>query len=1017
MSRKINVDSRCQVTALALPMKTSLTSSVGVAALALASLLSALAPAPAYAGTFTATFTNQSGSGIWEKDAHIGLASNPSDPSTPGNWDTKAYPSNGHSIVDPNTNTNVPGDNPFYDVVVNLNGCNLAVGVTIQTLNVTSGVNLTMAPGSTLAIANGLLTNNGTITISDGTLHSNFSDPTLRFDALNNQITGNGSIYLRGVKDQFGKADIVIGGNATRTLVNGAGHLIHGLGLIDGFNGASIFINNGTVTADDPTGGALFLGLSYFTSAPQNKNNGVIEATGGGVILFSGIIDQTAGGTFLADGNGSVVEFGAGDQNRFSFVIGGILNTSNNGLVRTTPNGGGVTLTGCTNNGAFQVPAGNNPLLIRGTGLTNNGTILVNPTDPVNSTSIMRFDESGTLGGTGTVTLNGIGFDRADLSSFNGSTITIGANETVRGRGTILGDGLLVNNGTIIGDDPAGNAMQLDLVNNGGFVNKNNGTIKAINGGVLGLYTGVMDQTGGGSFLADGTNSIVQLGGGGVSTVIGGTLNTANNGIIQITPGGAGALLTSSTNNGVIQVPAGNNPLLVGGTGLINNGSIVVNTTAANSTAVMQFTADGTLDGSGSLTLNGIINTSNIADLDCNGHKVINGAGHTIKGNGDILTNGGLFTNNGIVSPGLSPGKISISGNYVQGSTGVLNMEIGGYGAVTEYDQFIISGSAALAGTLNLTLIDGFRPRVNDVFQILTFGSFTGGFATINFTGFTAQVTYSAGGITIKVLTVPDIPLNIATRLLVNPDPNELIGGFIITGTEPKKVIIRGIGPSLASFFSGVLADPTIQLFQGNTLLVSNDNWKVRDSDGSSQQAEIEATTVPPSNDLESAIVATLAPGTYTAVLRGKGGTSGIGVIEAYDLDQNAKSKLANIATRGLVGTNENVMIGGFIVGGNGQADSKVVIRAIGPSLAAFGIANVLADPLLELHNANGTNIQSNDDWQDTQAAAINQTGLAPTDPHESAMVTTLPDGTYTVIVRGKNNTTGVAVVEIYNVL
>jgi hypothetical protein len=198
---------------------------------------------------------------------------------------------------------------------------------------------------------------------------------------------------------------------------------------------------------------------------------------------------------------------------------------------------------------------------------------------------------------------------------------------------------------------------------------------------------------------------------------------------------------------------------------------------------------------------------------------------------------------------------------------------------------------------------------------------------------------------------------------------------------------------------------------------VSNDNWKVRDSDGSSQQAEVEATTIPPTNDLESAIVATLAPGAYTAVLRGNGGTSGIAVIEAYDLDQNAKSKLANIATRGLVGTNENVMIGGFITGGNGQADSKVVIRAIGPSLAAFGIPNVLQDPLLELHNANGTTIQTNDDWQDTQAAEINQTGLAPSDPHESAMVTTLPDGNYTAIVRGKNNTSGVAVVEVYSVL
>lgn len=990
-------------------MKTSLTSSVRVAALALASLLSALAPAPAYAGTFTATFTNQSGSGIWEKDAHIGLASNPNDPSTPGNWDTFAYPNNGHSISNPNTGTNVPGDNPLYNAVVNLNGCTLGVGVTIQTLNVAGGVNLNMAPGSTLAIANGQLTNNGTIVVN--TTGAN-NTTKLRFDA-DCSITGTGSIQLKVVGSVFNAADFDI---TTHTVTIGAGQTLHGDGTVFSDNGQ--LVNNGTINGDDPSG-AMQLDFTY-NSGVLHKNNGTIEATNGGLLgLYSGIVDQTGGGSFLADGNGSIIELGSAGSGNTAFpgIIGGTLNTANGGIIRMTLNQGGAYLTSSTNNGAIQIPAGNNPLAVNGTGLTNNGTILVDSTDPAGSTSVLQFNQSGTLGGSGTVTLNGIGFNRANLKSFGGSTITIGVNQTVRGRGTILGDGLLVNNGAIIGDDPAGNAMQLDLVNNNSFINKNNGTIKAINGGVLGLYSGVMDQTGGGSFLADGTNSFVQLGGGGVSTVIGGTLNTANNGIIQITPGGAGALLTSSTNNGVIQVPAGNNPFLVGGTGLINNGSIVVNTTAANSTTVMQFTADGTLGGTGSLTLNGIINTFNVADLDCNGHKVINGAGHTIRGNGDIFTNGGLFTNNGIISPGLSPGKISVSGNYVQGSTGMLNMEIGGYTAVTEYDQFAISGSAALAGTLNLTLTDGFRPKVNDVFQILTFGSFTGGFTTINFTGFTAQVTYAAGGITIKVLTVPDIPINIATRLLVNPDPNQLIGGFIITGTQPKKVIIRGIGPSLAAFFSGVLADPTLQLFQGNTLLVSNDNWKVRDSDGSSQQAEVEATTVPPKNNLESAIVTTLAPGAYTAVMRGKGGASGIGVVEAYDLDLNAKSKLANIATRGLVGTNENVMIGGFITGGNGQADSKVVIRAIGPSLAAFGIPNVLQDPLLELHSANGTTIQTNDDWQDTQPTEITQTGLAPTDPRESAMVSILPDGNYTAIVRGKNNTSGVAVVEVYSVL
>jgi hypothetical protein len=252
--------------------------------------------------------------------------------------------------------------------------------------------------------------------------------------------------------------------------------------------------------------------------------------------------------------------------------------------------------------------------------------------------------------------------------------------------------------------------------------------------------------------------------------------------------------------------------------------------------------------------------------------------------------------------------------------------------------------------------------------------------------------------------------LNISTRLRVETGENVLIGGLIVTGTDPKRVIIRAIGPSLSQLFQGALTNPTLELYQGNTLLASNDNWK------DSQQAEIEATTIPPNNAFESAIVRTLAPGSYTAVMSGRDGGTGIGLVEAYDLDQAANSKLANIATRGFVDSGDNVMIGGFIIGGNGQAGARVVIRAIGPSLSAFGITGALQDPTLELKNANGSTLISNDDWKDSQEAEINQTGLAPTNLRESALVTSLPAGNYTAILRGKNNSTGVAVVEVYNV-
>ena len=265
-----------------------------------------------------------------------------------------------------------------------------------------------------------------------------------------------------------------------------------------------------------------------------------------------------------------------------------------------------------------------------------------------------------------------------------------------------------------------------------------------------------------------------------------------------------------------------------------------------------------------------------------------------------------------------------------------------------------------------------------------------------------AQVVQGLG------VSSPSQLLNISTRLRVQTGENVLIGGFIITGTETKKVIIRAIGPSLSQFFSGVLNDPTLELFQGNTLLDSNDNWVDR-------RAEIEATGIPPSNDLEASIVRTLAPGAYTAIVRGKNTSSGIGLVEAYDLDQAADSKLANISTRGFVETGNDVMIGGFIIGNSGGGGAKVVVRAIGPSLGAFGIAGALPDPVLDLVDAQGTVLRSNNDWKDSQQAEIEGIGLQPGNLLESVVVQTLVPGNYTAIVRGNGNTSGVGLVEVYN--
>jgi hypothetical protein len=245
---------------------------------------------------------------------------------------------------------------------------------------------------------------------------------------------------------------------------------------------------------------------------------------------------------------------------------------------------------------------------------------------------------------------------------------------------------------------------------------------------------------------------------------------------------------------------------------------------------------------------------------------------------------------------------------------------------------------------------------------------------------------------------------NISTRLAVGSGDNVLIAGFIITGSQPKKIIVRALGPLVP--VNENLADPTLELHDSSAATVAaNDNWR------DTQQSELKATTIPPINDYDSAIVKTLNPGAYTAILAGKGGTTGVGVVEVYDLDLTVDSKLANIATRGLVGQGDDVLIGGTIVVGNGS--TNVLFRGLGPST---GVPNALQDPTLELHDGQGATVATNDNWQDSQAAEIEATTIPPTNPREAAILRQLTPGAYTAVVRGKSNTTGVAVIEAYQI-
>jgi Putative Ig domain len=251
--------------------------------------------------------------------------------------------------------------------------------------------------------------------------------------------------------------------------------------------------------------------------------------------------------------------------------------------------------------------------------------------------------------------------------------------------------------------------------------------------------------------------------------------------------------------------------------------------------------------------------------------------------------------------------------------------------------------------------------------------------------------------------------LNISTRLLTKTGENVAIGGFIVAGSDLKTVLIRGLGPSLAAFVPNPLPDPTLELHQGSSVIASNDDWQDTPNVGQIP------TGFEPADPRDSVIIATLSPGPYTVVQAAKDPVGGIGLLEIYDIDSAGDAMLANISTRGLVQTGDEAMIGGFILQG-GTEGSTVVVRAIGPSLTSFGISNALADPTLELHDANGGLIGANDNWQDdaAQANEVMATGFAPGVDLESAMVATLPPAAYTAIVTGKGGT-GVALVEIYN--
>ncbi len=548
-------------------------------------------------------------------------------------------------------------------------------------------------------------------------------------------------------------------------------------------------------------------------------------------------------------------------------------------------------------------------------------------------------------GATSGVTSSGGGIANSSTGTVDIDHCVVSSNFTFGGGGGIanLGGGRVnVTNCTIAGNGAVGGG--------GGIYNLNLGIVTITNS----TFTGNVTPTTQG-----------QAPFGGAIASFGGTTNVTNSTFVGNTSSGPGGAIANSDTMSITNCTISGNSATQSG---LTGGNL----------------GGGIYNAGGTVSIKSCIIAGNVADdggPDVNGS--FNSVGFNLIGKTDASTGFTVATDQtGTIASPLDP---KVDPNGLQDNGGPTKTI-----ALLPDSPAIDQGtSAGLTGDLSTDQRGAGFPRTSDDQAI---GNAAGGDGT-DIGAFEVVQTASATF------------ANISTRLRVETGDNVLIGGFIVTGTQPKKVIVRAIGPSLP--LGGILADPTLELFGPSGLITSNDNWM-----DSANKQEIIDSTIPPTNDLESAIVETLvANGTgYTAIVRGVNNTTGIALVEAFDLDLAADSILANISTRGLVQTGDNVMIGGFILLGPSAQD--VLVRAIGPSLPVPG---ALADPTLELHDKDGAIIMSNNDWRSDQEADIIATTIPPTDDAESAILATLTPDAYTAIVRGQNNTTGVALVEVYN--
>jgi len=735
--------------------------------------------------------------------------------------------------------------------------------------------------------------------------------------------------------------------------------------------------NNGGAAIDNR--GTLNVANMVFTSNFGNNGGGAIITQGVLTVAnstFDGNSTNGAGGGIAVTGTGSAAVSDSTFRNQTVPLGGGISSD------------GAISVNNCvfTNNAVTSGSATG----LGGGAIYSNGT-----TATIANSTFTNNRETGNSGGGGAVR------NRDGTMVISNSTFT--NNTSVDGGGAIQNTGTLtINDSKIINNITTGPNAQQSGEGSGGGISSTSGQLTINNS----LISGNSAENDGGGIYITATVHIANT--------------TVSNNVANINKdlyGDGGGIWIRSD-----------------GRVTVSNSTISGNTTDRNTqTTDLRFAGHG-----GGFFVQGALTLDN----------------STVSGNFAGLDYGGI----GDFNPGGTADRVDISNSTIVNNRAVGN--VGGFGVDDSFD----AGQNSLRNTIIANNISGgtskdvFGPITSEGYNLIknTTGASITGTTTGNITGVDPQlgplqnnggptkthallkgsraidkgksfgtttdqreftrpfddpaISNAAGGNGADIgayeanALKPKTLGNISTRLRVGTGDNVLIGGFIISGTQPKKVIVRAIGPSLP--VAGKLANPTLELFGPNGLITSNDDWR----ESPNKQAIIDST-VPPSHPLESAIVATLPAknAAYTAIVRGVGGGTGVGLVEVYDLDDTVDSTLANISSRGLVQTGDDVMIGGFII--SGTTPKKVIVRAIGPSLPVTG---KLADPTLELFDGNGQRIAMNDNWRQTQEAQIKATGVAPTKDREAAIVATLPPGGTTAIVRGKGGTTGVALVEIY---